>query len=494
MRIAIGGFAHETNSFGNTYVTLEDAVRATTLAEQMDRTYPGRRSFHGGFYAAAKDRGVQIVATRDTYRLPSGPFTQEAFEFCRDRLVEALVEANRQEKLDGIALFMHGGGAAIGHPDLEGDVLRAIREKLGNDIPIALPMDLHANVSQEMADLADVITGNKHYPHIDNYEAAYDAFTYLVDMIETGHKTCRRLVRLPWHMVPAQGVTTSGPAADIRELSQKLEKDDPQLLNVTPFQGFPYADVARAGVTVVATALTQEAADRNALRLARYAWSRREDMKIPLYSAEEAVALAIKAPCKPALIHESADNPGGGAPGDGTHLLRAMLQANVPSAFGYISDPEVAELAAKAGVGARISCRLGGKRDSLHGAPVELTDALVTCVSDGKTIRKNPMGKGNQDNYGTTVCLEAGNVKIIVCCSRNQTYDDGPFELTGVDWQSLEFIALKSAQHFKGYFADLVQTIIPCESPGIQTANLALLPFKHANLTYYPLQNAQWNE
>jgi len=239
---------------------------------------------------------------------------------------------------------------------------------------------------------------------------------------------------------------------------------------------------------------TQEAADRSALEAARYAWDRRADFAIPLYGAEEAVALALKAPKKPALVHESADNPGGGTAGDGTDLLRELLRVNVPSAFGFIFDAEVAELAKQAGEGSRISCLLGGKTDKLHGEPIRLTDAYVRCVSDGCSIRQNPMGLGRRDCLGTTACLEVGNVQIVVGSLRSQTFDEGPFTTVGVNWRDKEIVALKSAQHFKGWWGDRVETIIPCESHGVMTANLRLLTFARANTNYYPLGDATWEE
>ena len=46
------------------------------------------------------------------------------------------------------------------------------------------------------------------------------------------------------------------------------------------------------------------------------------------------------------VINETSDNPGGGTPGDGTHLLRAMVEAKLSDAcFGFIVDPAAAEAA-----------------------------------------------------------------------------------------------------------------------------------------------------
>lgn len=490
MRIAIGSFSHETNSFGNTFVTASRLAESTVQRERVTRDYQGSHTYIGGFYDAAEELGIEIVPVQCTSLKPSGPCEKEPFEQVRDRLVNIFTEEYEKQPYDGIALFMHGACAAQGHPDVEREVLQMLRDRLGS-IPIGLVMDLHGNLSYEMVALCDIAMGCKGYPHVDEYDQGKNMFHILADKIEKGYDTYCSLVKLPWHMVPAQGVTLSGPARDVQQLCIQHENEDPELLQASFFQGFPYADVSICGVSFLTVAKTQECADRHAKELAAYAWNRRADFKVPLYSAQEAVALALQA-AKPALINESSDNPGGGTPGDGTHLLREMLRVNVPSAYGFIVDPEVAELAKKAGVGSRICCTLGGKTDSFHGDPIQLTDAYVKSISDGTYIQKNPMGYGGKGCLGTTACLVVGNVQIIVACTRTQTFDEGPFTVGCVDWEMLDLIALKSAQHFKGWWQDKVHTIIPCESPGLQTANLTLLAFQHADRSYYPLGNPTW--
>ena len=209
------------------------------------------------------------------------------------------------------------------------------------------------------------------------------------------------------------------------------------LLQASFFHGFPYADIDIVSASVLTVAETQEAADRNAQAIAQYAWDHRADFGGPLLSAQEAVDEALKFPEGPVLIHESSDNPGGGAPGDSTHLLGELLRRDIPSAFGYIYDPEVAQQAASAGVGATISCRLGAKTDKLHGEPLELTDAYVKSVTDGDFILKSPMGKGALKRMGLTAHLVVGNVHIVVCGKRTQTMDDAPFYMAGLDWRNM---------------------------------------------------------
>ena len=313
------------------------------------------------------------------------------------------------------------------------------------------------------------------------------------EQVVGGKNFCQALVKLPWLLAPSCGVTLSGPACDVKKFAEEQVNAVPGLRDASFFHGFPYADVESCSVSVVTVAESRETAENAARTIAEYAWNRRRDFAVPAYSAAQAMDLAEQAEA-PVVINESSDNPGGGGPGDGTHLLREMLKRNLPgTVYGGIADPEVVRQAIAAGVGGRIDCLLGAKTDHLHGTPVELKGAYVKTISDGTYITKNPMGAGGKASVGPSVLLQAGNVGIVVTSIRKQNLDDGPFRMVGIDWQDMRMLALKSSQHFKGWWADKVPLIIPCESPGIQTADLTTLPFQNINKTYYPLADAQWN-
>ena len=494
MRIATGGFYHETNRFGNILVTPAMVKSRSWSKQEWLNHYTGVHSYSGGFIDEAQALGVEIVPAVDAHISPCGPIQKESLEMCRDQLVDLLWEAYQEQPFDAIALNLHGAAYAEGYPDAESEVLRALREKFGYEMPIGAVLDLHGNVTEESVRLCDILIGVKGYPHVDEYDEARIMFRLLCDMAQNNWRPCKQIIRLPWFIAPGQGVTTAGPAHDIQQLLYAQEASDPDLLQATFFHGFPYADFPGAGVSIVTMAKTQESADRAARTIAEYAWSRRQDFKIPLYTAEEAVDHALEFAEGPIIINESSDNPGGGTPADGTHLLRELLRRNLPgTAFGFIYDPEVAKQATAAGVGATIRCTLGGKTDDLHGAPIEIENAYVKTISDGKFVQKAPMSAGAKCNYGPTVCLMVGNVAVVVSSARTQTMDDGPFRIAGVDWREMRILAMKSSQHFKGWWADKVKGIVPCESPGIHSSNLALFQFKDANTSYYPLQDAQWN-
>lgn len=493
MRIGIGGIAHETNSFSNV-ATTEEYFRKLAYLEDREiiARHTGVRSYIGGFIDEAKVLGITLVPTLFANANPSGRIPTETLETLRDRVVSRLWAAHEQQPLDAIALNCHGAGASVGYHDIEGELLRALRAQFGPDMPIGIVLDLHANVTPEMVEYSDILVGVKCYPHVDMYESARVMLGLLRRIVETGKRPCKRHIRLPWQLAPAGGVTLSGPAHEVQQLTIRLEKEMPGVQQVTFFHGFPYADIPQCGVTVTAMADTQAAADAAALEVAKSAWNLRHSFLVQPLSPAEAFDIAEKAAPGPVVINESSDNPGGGAPGDSTHLLREMLKRNHPgSAFGHICDPEVAQMAARAGVGSTISCLLGAKTDKLHGEPIEIKDAYVKAICDGRFINCSPMGGGGETNLRLSVRLIVGNVNIVVTSLPRQTMCKGPFEMVGINYQEMRFLGLKSSQHFKGWWKDHA-AIVTCDPPGIHCGDLNTFDFVYPHPDHFPFSDPQW--
>lgn len=493
MRIGIGGMSHETNTFSSVSTTREKFFLRE--GEYDIRVNTGVRTYTGGLVDEAKELGIDLVSSCSTVTTPSGLITRDALETIRDRIIFRLKELHAEQPLDGIALALHGAGTADGYPDIEGEIIRTVREAFGPDMPIGVVLDLHGNITETMVDNADVLIGVKGYPHVDEYDRARDMLRHLHNMIKSGKKPVMRLIRMPWAFAPTKAMTVAGPAHEIQQFMLKLEAAEENLIQASFFHGFPYADVAHAGVSVVTLAADQATADKTALQIAEFAWARREQLLSKSVSPAEAIDKALELGVRPIVINESSDNPGGGTPGDGTHLLRELLKRNLPdTAFGFITDPEVAKQAAEAGVGATISCKLGAKTDKKHGEPIELENAYVKAISDGRHIKLSPMGKGTVMDMKLTALLQVGNVQIIVGSKANQTMDKGPFQMMGIDYEAMHILCLKSSQHFRGWWQDKAAAICPCDPPGIHCGDLDTFTFENVNQTYYPFDlNREWD-
>ncbi len=279
------------------------------------------------------------------------------------------------------------------------------------------------------------------------------------------------------------------PARTINALCHRWEQQ-PGMVDCAFFHGFSQTDVPEAGVTVVAVAERDAALARRAAQaIAQEVWARREAFQVKFPQPAEAVAEAVRlaGSATPVVINEVSDNPGGGAPGDGTHLLRAMLAADLAgSTFGTVYDPEVADAAHRVGVGATLRARLGGKHDRLHGDPLDL-EVYVKSLSDGQFKLSTPMGQGSPVNIGKTARLASGGLDIVVASKRTQVLDPGPFLLHGIDVTRCRIVGLKSSAHFRAGFSGIAKHIVTTDPPGISTSNLPSFPYRRLRRPIYPL-------
>jgi microcystin degradation protein MlrC len=295
----------------------------------------------------------------------------------------------------------------------------------------------------------------------------------------------KHFIRLPATIPPS--TTFVGPAKTVNERALAWEQE-PGVIDANFTHGFPHTDVPIIATSILVTTNGDaDLAKRVAEDLAEYVLENLEGFRQALPNAEEAIADALAATELPVVVAEVSDNPGGGAPGRGTHLLRALLAANKPNtAFGFIWDPATAGQAHAAGVGGTIHVKLGGFSDDLHGAPIE-ADAYVKALTDGEFRLTNPMGAGTLVRLGKMARLVIGNVDVLVASVRSQTLDSEVFLLHGIDVTRYRIVALKSQQHFRGGFAHLAGTIIRADTPGFTTSNLSLLPFKRISRPIWPL-------
>ncbi len=201
---------------------------------------------------------------------------------------------------------------------------------------------------------------------------------------------------------------------------------------------------------------------------------------------EQEISRALAAEGRPVVINETSDNPGGGTPGDGTHLLRAMLEAGLEEAcFGFLVDAQATEAAHRAGVGATIEVELGGRYDELHGAPLPVT-AYVKTLSDGR-FQWQKMARGVQARLGKMARLQVGGIDVIVASGRAQTLDTEPFVTMGIDVTRYKIVALKSSNHFRAGFQDLAAEIVTADPPGLTTHHIEIFPRERKPRPLWPI-------
>lgn len=479
-RVAVGGIIHETNTYCKDLTRLEE-FRQSRGAEIIAANR-GVRSYVGGMIDAAEELGATLIPTFLGNATPSGTIAAAAY---RSMLDELLAGIRAAMPVDAVALALHGAGVAEGIDDLEGHLCQAVRDVVGPEVKIVVTLDLHGNLTQAMADLVEVALGVHHYPHTDMYDRGYEAVSLIPRLLSGELKPVTHVETIP--MLLTTTTTFHGPASAVNELCQELEQQ-PGIIDCTFFHGFPYTDIPQVGIHILCTANGDRALARETARkVARFIWERREQFRPDTLTPAEAIARALAAEGGPVIINDTADNPGGGSPGDATHLLRAMLEARLENAcFGFMYDPEVVAQAHAAGVGSTIQVRLGGKYDDFHGAPLELT-AYVKSLTDGRFIRQSPMGQGARVDQGKTVRLQVDGLEIIVASVRSQTLDAEIFLLHGIDVSRCKIVALKSSQHFRAAFEPIARAIVTADSPGLTTLRIEAFPRERTRRPCWPL-------
>jgi len=492
LKILMSQFGNETNSFSIGRTTWETLVpNGWVKAEDVISQFKGTATYLGGALRAMEEDGVEPLpidlATRGG-NFGAGPLMAESCSTYAMDHITTQAKAHLGE-FDGVFFAVHGGGCAENAPDLEAYSFQRMRDVIG-DIPMMSSLDAHANMSHDMVRLSDGLFGIKTIPHMDCEAAGYAAAKNLIRKLrgETDPKMALR--RLPRLVPPTIGCTFNTPGKEILEYTQKY-KEDHNLLDVTFYYGFADADAPCSSCSVLVVA-DGYVPDKEADELAAQIWEMSTGFNCESLSPAQAIDLAeTMVRDGYVVINEASDNPGGGCPGDGTHLLREMLRRNGEGyIMGPLTDPEaVAYIHANHRVGDRISIAIGGKVDPVNGEPIQLQDALVVNLSDGQLISASPINRGVRMSYGKSVRLRQGNVEMILVTDRFQTYDDRPFIMTGCDMTTYRIVGLKSMNHFKGYFQHTSDAIVCADPPGQCPTNLRLHDYQNVCRPILPLDD-----
>jgi microcystin degradation protein MlrC len=485
VRFFVAMFSHETNTFSNIPTDRKQfEARDLRYGGEILETYRGTGTCLGGMIDAAAARGITLVPSIAASASPAGLVTRDMVQHVTDRV---LADLRAGGPFDGILLDLHGAMVPEGSEDGEGDLLRAVRAAVGDQVPIAVTLDFHGNITQSMVTGATLLHGYKTYPHVDMDERGREATERLVDVV-AGRLRPTVALRQPPLMPPLgrQG-TARGPMRRLYDRAAELEKD-PNVVSISIFAGFPLADIHDAGLSVyVVTNDDQVLADRLADELSELAWTHRHEFLHQGLPVREAVARALAIEGRPVVLADMADNTGGGAAGDGTEVLRELLRVGARSVtVACLWDPEAVAACVRAGVGTTVTMKVGGKVDDRHGAPIEVSGRVRT-LSDGRFVHKGPMMRGLEGRMGTTAVLDVNDLKIILMSLRWQTLDPEMIRFVGIDPLAEKILVVKSTIHYRAAFEPIAHEIVEVDAPGLSSSNLARFDFKHVRRPIFPL-------
>jgi len=499
VRVAFGGLFHETN----TYATeLTGATTFETLvAYHGDEILKLAGTALGGPIDECKEQGWTLLPTAlfhvgNTF----GMVTDEAYEQVK---ADILTRLRQQLPVDVFYLAVHGAGVVQSTPDLEGDLARAVREAIGPEAKIVSSTDLHGKVTDTIAHEYDYYTTCKEYPHVDLYPCARDALRVGVKTRLGELNPVFHYQKLPIVIPPSTTKIDGAFGHTIREKCIAYETLD-GVLNCSVMHGFPFQDTDFCGMYVLVTTNgDEELAKKISSELSQWIWDNRSQSQVFAPSVSEAIKQAGEildqkgrykpvvagtlSEHRPVIIADCGDNPGGGTTGDTTHVLRALIDAQLGKvAFMSIRDPETVDQAIAAGVGSSIDVCLGGKLDYPRGGEPIRVQAYVKSISDGVETIRGEMVNGMTFRLGPSVRLQIQGVDVVVQKGLGQGLDDVQGRAHGIIVEEYDVVCIKSSAHWRAFYSTVSDDLLLADSPGLTTTHVEV--FEHTNLTYkvYP--------
>ena len=475
LRVAIAGIHIEASTF-SPLRTCQDDFIATRGAEMLAR-YP--------FLENPEFHGIVAVPLAHFRALPGGQVRRECYESMKREILQRLADAF---PIDAFYFDVHGAMTVEGLEDAEADLLAAIRQETGPDLPITCSQDLHGNVSDDLIEKVDFITTYRTAPHVDWMETRERALRLLVRWWQAPEPIFRARVGIP---VLVSGEMSSTETEPGRSLYHPLpeESSRPGILDASLWVGYAWADQARSMATAVVTGTDADEVRNLAESIARRYWNARRDFCFiaPAGPAEWCLDEALKRNSRAVFLSDAGDNPTAGAAGDVPSTLAALIrhpafagENGATAIFASIPDAKAIEICADSMIGNHVSLSLGGKLDPSHGTPLETTGVLLA------RFEGDPVA-------GRQAIVKLGGVHVIITERRKPFHHRGDFLSLGLD-PLLHTVTVVKIGYLEPELKAMAATHLLVLSPGAVQPLLTAISYQHLKRPIFPLDSDfSWN-
>ncbi len=492
MKCVIALMQHETNTFSPEPTTLGDFGRMfgcekPPAGDEAIQVVAGVDMAVNAFIDLARAQGWDMDVPVAAWAEPGGLVEDAAFDALSDRICASISTG-----CDVVMLDLHGAMTTASYPDAEAELLSRIRV-INPDVPIAVALDFHANLSQEFYDAATVVTGYRTYPHVDMYETGERAGRALLKVMKTDvdHELVSGWLPMLTHMIMQS--PSFEPMKSIMDRAIEAEATG-EVTTASVFGGFPLADAPQTGLSIVVSGEKGSPAHHGLLgELLKMAWAARHDFVYHPESLEETLTHSKTLTKGPIVLADHGDNSGAGGPHDNMAVLKMALNLGLDNlAVAPVPDPETVEQMWLAGEGHEIEVLLGGKVEcpnlSILNEPLRIKGRVKKLVSGQFSITADMM-TGMQFDLGRSAVLETDHAEIIVCEERTEPFDPAFFTYAGIDPTQKRYLLLKSRQHFRAGFEDMAAHILLVAGPGICSSDYGQFQFENLTRPMFPLDH-----
>ncbi|MFT4202605.1 MAG: M81 family metallopeptidase [Chitinophagaceae bacterium] len=428
-RIAIVGLAIESSTYSP--ARSDEASFRAQYGKNVLATYPFMRPDSG------------IVAQADWFpaltghAIPGGMVKRSAYETLVNRALDSL---KAHLPYDGIFFDIHGAMSVEDLDDPEGDFITRIRNVVGKDVLISTSMDLHGNVSYQLAHQSDLTTCYRMAPHEDAMDTKKRAVVKLLERLKSGLGKPKYKAYVP---VPVllPGEKTSTRVEPGKSLYAKVYPAEKRggVIDAAIWIGYAWADEVRNHAAVLVTGDNKDSVLETAAELAKAFWDVRPQFAFvaPVASLQEALNAALNSNKKPFFISDTGDNPTAGGAGDVTWTLDKLLQrpefktGNGPTViYASVFDSAFVAKAAASHVGDSVSGFVGAHIDNVHQGPVYLKGKIFSVTQGDKDAR-------------VEVVVKVGTLYVIVPMKRKPYHKKGDYTRLGLDPEHADIVINK---------------------------------------------------
>lgn len=485
LRVAVGGFSHETNSFAPLRAGKEALASAPLLrGSAIIDEHRGTRSPTAGFLEVAEDDdATNVVPLVFAAMTPMGLVTDEVFDQMTSELISGL---NEQGPFDVVLLDLHGAGVSESHADMDGEILRLVRAAVGPDTVVGTTLDMHANVSPGMVEYADVVTLYQTNPHLDTRARAADCARIAFDAARGAVRPVMHLLQLPLVINILRQGTDDEPVRHLLAIAKSIW-ERPGVLFAGIGLGYPYSDTPKMGATVLVIADGDPVhAATSARELGEAVWNERESLQGVAPTAEQAAAMVLER-SGPTILLDVGDNVGGGTRGDSTVLAHALRGQD--GIFVVLTDSRGAVAAHAAGIDADITLTLGSGPPEAVGGTIDLS-GKVTHLSNGEFSQRGESHGGRpQQHVGLTAVLACpGFGSVMITSLPFMPFSLEPYQAMGIDISSFRVIVAKGVIAPRAAFSAISDDLILVDTPGPSTADFQRFDYSARRTPLYPFE------
>jgi len=480
MRMFAASIATETNTFAPIPTALESFYESFYAP-------PGQHPDDAKLCTAplwvarrrARAEGWTLIEGSCSFAEPAGLVSREAYETLRDEVLEQLRAAM---PVDGVVLGLHGAMVADGYDDCEGDLIENVRTIVGPTVPIGVELDPHCHMTRKRVANATLIICFKEFPHTDFVARGEE-------VVELTLRAMRGEIRPVMSLVDCRMIgsfpTTIQPMRGFVDKISALEGKD-GVLSISIAHCFPYADVPELGARIlVVTDDRREVGNKLARELADEFLGMRGKTQPDYQTPDEAIDIALKE-AGTVVVADPSDNPGGGAPGDSTVILRRLIERGVKNvALAPIWDPMAVRLCFMAGVGGKIALRFGGKTAPTSGQPI---DALVTVTGLRREAFQTFVDA--RIPLGDCAAIELNGISVVLITKRTQALGSDLLTGMGVAIEGKKMVVVKSTNHFHAAFSPFASRVLYCDSGGPIPRDQRKVPYTRVQRPIWPLDEA----